>query len=143
MEISEEVKEFEHLSNRSGKNTHCIVIFIELMIYQISALKFLPDIPATRNADQANSREVVFYDKLMKAWQFKYSYWTANRTLVAGVVEAVTGVVEAVTGVAEAVTGVAEGLEDRDRARQWRPMVVIGLMYGDGWPVSVVVGGDW
>ncbi|KAM7266098.1 hypothetical protein ACFE04_019482 [Oxalis oulophora] len=66
MEISEEVKEFDHLSNRFGKNTHCIVIFIELMIYQISA----------------NSREVVFYDKLMKAWQFKYSYWTANRTLV-------------------------------------------------------------
>ncbi|KAM7278225.1 hypothetical protein ACFE04_005359 [Oxalis oulophora] len=62
MEISEAVKEFEHLSNRSGQNTHCIVIFIELMIYQIST----------------NSREVVFYDKLMKAWQFKYSYWTAN-----------------------------------------------------------------
>ncbi|KAM7280359.1 hypothetical protein ACFE04_007493 [Oxalis oulophora] len=54
MEILEEVKAFEHLSNRSSKNTHCI----------------------------ANFREVVFYDKLMKAWQFKYSYWTANRTLV-------------------------------------------------------------
>ncbi|KAM7267853.1 hypothetical protein ACFE04_010019 [Oxalis oulophora] len=53
-----------------------------LVVPKRLALKFLPDIPATRNADQPNSREVVFYDKQMKAWEFKYSYWTANRTLV-------------------------------------------------------------
>ncbi|KAM7279483.1 hypothetical protein ACFE04_006617 [Oxalis oulophora] len=53
----------------------------QLVVPKRLALKFLPHIPATRNVDQVNSREVVFYDKLMKAWQFKYSYWTANRTL--------------------------------------------------------------